>query len=247
MSTDLRELFEDAGRTPPTPRGWDPDEVVTRGRRLRVRRRLLAGTAGLALAGAGAVAAFALVGSGGAVLLPAATTTATAAPDAAPGSASPSTPATPSASAAACTSSDVTLSLGEGGGAAGTTYYPVLVKAVPGASCLLSGVPVVSVPMPEGSPLRAATSGTSSESVMVSGSTVASFAVGISATANYDPAVCRPVDVTSLEVVLPGDLQTTGATTTVELPARTPVCSGDVSALGRPVLVTPVVAGPDGS
>jgi len=62
MSPDLKDLFDDAGRTPPAGRGWDADDVVRRGARIRNRRRALAGAATLGVAAIVVGGSIALVG-----------------------------------------------------------------------------------------------------------------------------------------------------------------------------------------
>ncbi len=257
MSPDLRELFDNAGRTPPSPHGWDPDDVVARGRRARTRRQALAGAATLGAAAivvGGAVVVAGLPGSPRVAPLGPTSPSATGTPTSSPSglqpeptgaSSSPTGLTSPSPTVpASCTAADVSLTVQEPQGAAGTTYYPVLIKAVPGASCTISGVPSVAVVV-DGDAVRAAVSGTPSESAVVAGSSVASFAVGIAESGNYDPGVCRVEPAQRLDVVLPGDL--TGATVPVDLPDGVTVCTGTSSTTAGQVQVLPVVKGPDGT
>ena len=103
--------------------------------------RRLAIAAGLACLGALATAC------GSSSPSPAPTVTVTASPSSSPAaSASTPAPAAPSSSAAssACATSALHASLGQGGGAAGSTFYPIVFTNISGASCTLFGYPGVS-------------------------------------------------------------------------------------------------------
>ncbi len=265
MSPDLKDLFDDAGGTPPRPPGWDADDVVRRGARIRTRRRVLAGAATLGVAAVVVGGSIALIGPGlgkGASIAPgdsasgpSATPSADVTPSDSP-STSPSDPPTPTLSSTshACAGDEVTLKLGQGDGAAGTTYYPVLVKSKPSQGCTIVGAPVVyaihdlgktAVLIGPASNLVAADGG----SVLVQGSAVASFLVGISASDNYDATVCLPVPARALRVTLPDSQYgegPNGPAIDVPLPDGTTVCSGNVSALGNQLTVGPIVTGAAG-
>ncbi len=265
MSPDLSEIFDDAGRTPPHTRGYDADEVVRRGARIRTRRRILTGAATLGVAAVVVGGSIALIGPGlgkGAAVTPGDTASGpSATPSVEPTptdspSTSPSEQPIPTLSSTshACTGDEVTLTLGDGGVAAGTSYYAVLVKAKPSHGCTVVGTPVVyaihdvgktAVLVGPAAPLVAADGG----SVLVQGSTVASFLVGISASDNYDPAVCLPVPAVALRATLPDGQYgegPNGPAIDVPLPDGTTVCSGNVSGLGDQLRVGPMVPGNSG-
>ncbi|MBI1379224.1 MAG: DUF4232 domain-containing protein [Frankiales bacterium] len=246
MSPDLQQLFDDAGRTPPRTH-WAADDVVRRGDTRRRRRRALTATA--------SVAATALVVTGAALLLspgtdegglpaasslpPAASSTATV------GSPEPTTTSatsTPTPTRTACRASEVSLALGAGGAAAGTSYRSVVATVKDGGSCTLAGYPAVTVAdaagQVVGSPALHDPVAPSKSAVVGPG--LASFLLGLADTANYDPAACAPVPVTTLRVALAGD----PTVITLALPAGTLTCSHDVSALGAPITAGPWVAGP---
>lgn len=269
MSPDLKDVFDDAGRTPPHGRGFDADEVVRRGARLRTRRRVLTGAATLGAAAIVVGGSVALIGPGlgkGASIAPgdsASSPSATPSADVTPSdspSTSPSDQPTPTLSSTshACTGDEVTLTLGDGGGAAGTWYYPVLVKAKPDRSCTIAGTPDVYALHDVGlgtGPAYALIGPASDMSsadgggALVQGATVASFMVGISASQNYDAAVCLPVPTAALRVTLPDSQYgegPNGPAIEVPLPDGVTVCSGNVSGLGDQLRVGSVVPGPDG-
>jgi hypothetical protein len=243
MSPDLKDLFDDAGRTPPAGRGYDADDVVSRGARIRTRRRALTGAATLAVAAVVVGGSIALIGPG-------LGTSATIEPG---GSAepSPSTSTTPdprpttstSIAARDCTSDDVTLTLSSGGAGAGTNYDVIMIKAKPTITCRVSGFVDLRADRAVGDPIGpAAPSGEAAGSVPLNGSSVASFLVGMTNTDNYDAEVCLPVLSRSLSVTLPHNT----APIAVPLTNAVTVCSGNVSAFGNQLTVTPIVAGPDG-
>jgi hypothetical protein len=257
MSPDLKDIFDDAGRTPPHGRGYDADEVVHRGGRIRTRRRLLTGAATLGVAAIVVGGSIALIGTGvdkGTAVapgdtVPAPSSSAPLSPYPTTTTVFPSDPShdndpTPTPTGPACTADDVTLTLKDGGAAAGTAYTVVQIKAKPGVVCGVGGFAFVNVVMPTGSPVRAAVSGSATEYVTVQGASVASFAVGIGDSANYDPKVCQPVPVTTMNVTLPapGDAREIP----LELLGSNMLCNGDVAAVGHQLSVTPIVSGPDG-
>ena len=257
MSADLHELFEAAGRTPPRP-SWHADDVVRRGTSLRRRRRAATATA------SGAAVALVLVG--GAFLTsparqagePSAVSSRPPTPGASvsstptvatPTAATPS-PGTPSASSStapapgACTASDVTLGLGRGGIAAGTSYRAVVASPRSGVVCSLDGYPIVTVADAGGTmvgigALRDPVAATRS---VILGQGHASFLVGFADTANFDPAACSPVPVTTLRVWISG----TTTAVSLRLPPGTLTCSRDVSALGAVLTAGPWVTGATG-
>jgi hypothetical protein len=258
MSPDLKDIFDDAGRTPPHGRGYDADEVVHRGARIRTRRRLLTGAATLGVAAVVVGGSIALIGQPldkGTAIQPgdgASTSAAPATPSDTPSSATPTTDASPRPSSnwQPCRVDDVTLTLSDSGVAAGTAYSVILIKAKPDVTCTVEGFAYVEATRATGDAIGpAAESGEASGEYPVTGSTVASFLVGIANSDNYDPAVCHPVPATSLNVAL--NLSSLGTNPidqriAVPLPDGVTVCSGNVSSFGNQLIVTPIVTGPDG-
>ena len=266
MSPDLKDVFDDAGRTPPNGRGYDADEVVRRGGRIRTRRRALTGAATLGVAAVVVGGGIALIGqpsNKGTAIQPgdtASVPSATPSPDLTPPgspSTSPSEQPVPTLSSTshACTGDEVTLTLGQGGVAAGTSYYPVLVKAKPDRTCTVVGTPVVyAVHDVNGSAVLIGpavdASAADGGGVTVRGSTVASFMVGIGSSDNYDRAVCLPVPTRALRVTLPfGQYHDgpNGPAIDVPLPDGTTACSGNVSQFGDQLTVGPIEAGNAGA
>ena len=244
MSPDLHQLFDDAGRTPPRSH-WAADDVVRRGDALRRRRGVVTVTA--------SVAATALVVAAAAFLASPAThgeepPAASSEPPTATGTPTVGSPTPSSSSTAptvtACRASEITLALGAGGVAAGTSYLSVVASARPGGSCSLEGYPTVTVANAAGkvvgSPALRDQVATGHRLVIDTGR--ASFLLGFADTANFDPTACSPVPVTTLRIALSGD----PTVISLGLPAGTLTCSRDVSALGAPLVVGPWVSGSTG-
>jgi hypothetical protein len=244
MSPDLHQLFDDAGRTPPRAH-WAADDVVRRGDALRRRRGVVTVTA--------SVAATALVVAAAALLAspathrgqpPAASSerpTATGIPTV--GSPTPSSSST-TPTVTACRASEITLALGTGGVAAGTSYRSVVASAGAGGSCSLDGYPTVTLANAAGRVVGppAMRDQVATARRIVIGTGRASFLLGFTDTANFDPTACSPVPVTTLRVALSGD----PTVISLDLPAGTLTCSRDVSALGAPLVAGPWVAGSTG-
>jgi len=251
MSPDLRELFDDAGRTPPRAPGWDADAVVRRGTTLRRRRRAVT-VAGTGAALAVVVGGVALLGP----LSPRATdptgptsrptpTAATVTPSPSPSPTGQSTPPptaspTPTPTSSRCGSADVSLALGQSGHAAGTTYLPVVATGT-GSPCGLGDAPVVRALDASGAPIGAPAvvqhtraGGLAPIGLVLQPSGHASVLVAFTSTANFDPAVCDPAPVAALAItVAPG-------TTPVRLalPAGYSTCRKDLGSLGQPLQVS---------
>jgi hypothetical protein len=120
-------------------------------------------------------------------------------------SASPSP--TKSSVASRCTSDDIHLSLGQGSGAAGSTYVPIVFTNVSGASCTLHGYPGVSYVNAAGmiigrptteDPGRRAT-------VVIAVHGQASALLRQPEAGNYPPAKCRLTTADRLQVYPPGE------------------------------------------
>ena len=150
MSPDLKDLFYDAGGTPPRPPGWDADDVVRRGARIRTRRRVLAGAATLGVAAVvvgGSIALSARPGTRArrshpaTARPPARRRSRPALPASRPRTRRPPPTPTPSPTWTWCRADDVTLTLSHGGAAAGTAYSVIMIKARPGITCNVEGFP----------------------------------------------------------------------------------------------------------
>ncbi|MCU7730364.1 DUF4232 domain-containing protein [Actinoplanes sp. KI2] len=148
--------------------------------------------------------------------------------------------ATKSASTPRCHTGDLKLSLGEGDGAAGTTYTPLRFKNVSGHACTLTGFPGVhwvagadehrvNAPF-----ARAETEAPSGTIKLAAGgaahSMLATHDVGF-----YDAAQCKPVSVRGYRVYPPDE------TKSVFVPLATKTCSvnginqGSVTAVAKGV------------
>ena len=243
MSPDLRELFDDAGRTPPTPVPWGADDVVHRGEAVRRRRRLVTvastvGALAIVVAGVAALGPLAAHRGDPAVLGTSGPTpgTTTPAPSASttPG---PSTTPTPVATVAACRGSDVQLGVGDGGVAAGTSYLTVIASSS-GRSCHLDGTPSVEALDSSGAPVAVAVTpskdGGPAAGVVLVPTGHLSFVLAVANTSNYDRAACDPVAVPTLAVTL------TAGTEPVHLalPTGVTTCRNDVSSFGLPLQVS---------
>ncbi|WP_155928654.1 DUF4232 domain-containing protein [Mycolicibacterium sp. CBMA 234] len=108
---------------------------------------------------------------------------------------------------ARCASAQLTPSLGPPDGAAGTTYYPVILQNAGGAACSMSGYPAVSFIAGSDNHLVGVAASQDSDSIGVvvidpGQSTAANL--GIVNAGNF-PADCAAVPVSGLQVNLPGD------------------------------------------
>ena len=141
---------------------------------------------------------------------------------------SPSTSTSPSPSAQAgggCLTSQLTLSLGESQGAAGSQIAPLIFTNSGSASCTLGGYPGVSfVTGDNGSQVGAAgvRSGAAGGTINLAPKQTAQALVKIADTDNYPPTTCRPVTVRGLRVYPPGQK----AALFVALPDAPEACSG---------------------
>jgi hypothetical protein len=130
-------------------------------------------------------------------------------PVASPGTVSPS-PATTTAAPAGppgCATSALKASLGRGGAAAGSTFYPIVFTNTSGATCSLYGYPGVSFVTASGAQV-----GVAATEEPVFPRRLVSLAAGASAYAelqvavaqNYPASLCSPVTVHRLKVYPPG-------------------------------------------
>ena len=118
------------------------------------------------------------------------------------------TQVTTSSSTPACTTAGlaVWLGLGEGGGAAGSTYYPLEFTNVSGHACHLFGYPGVSARDGHqlGSP--AGRSSAPEHTIVLAKSATAHAFMQITDVANFSPSTCAPVTAGELNVYPPNQL-----------------------------------------
>ena len=141
-----------------------------------------------------------------------------------------------------CATRDLTVHLGAAGGAAGSTYEPLVFTNKGSATCTLDGYPGVSFVAPQtGKQVGAAASRNpqhAATSVSLAAGASASAMVQVVNHANYDPASCKATTVSGLRVYPPGS--TTAAY--VPFTHTQQACSTSVNQLS----VQAVVAGTSG-
>lgn len=121
-----------------------------------------------------------------------------------------------------CHTADLKLSLGQGDGAAGTTYAPLIFKNVSGRTCTLYGFPGVSwVAGNDGHQVNAGFDRTDAAKSTI---TLAPGALGHATLAThdvgfYDAAQCKPVSVRGYRVYPPDE------TKSIFVPLATKACS----------------------
>ena len=164
-----------------------------------------------------------------------------------PASSSPATPATsatPSASVAACATSDLhgTVVLGQGGAAAGSTFYPLNLTNNSQSPCSLFGYPGVSfVTGPSGSQIgQPATRNPAvpPATVVLSPGRTAHVTLQVVDALNYSKSACQPVKAHWIKVFPPGQFSAlyvkfTALTCSAKLPGN----------LGSPLTVDAVKGG----
>jgi hypothetical protein len=152
--------------------------------------------------------------------------------------------ATPSAGSAACATGNLKAAVvsGQGGAAAGSTYYPMNLTNTGSSSCSLFGYPGVSwVSGPSGSQIgQPATRNpviTPATVVLAPGQT-AHVTIQVVDAGNYDQSTCQPVTAHWLKIFPPGQF----TALYVKFSAQT--CSAKLpSKLGSPLSVDAVKAG----
>ncbi len=159
------------------------------------------------LAGAACIAVAGLLagcGSSSPVARPTVTVTVTAPASSAPAT---SSSAPPSGAAPACATAVLTGSLGFGGAAAGTTFYPIVFTNTSSSACTLYGYPGVSFVTASGS--QVGTPATENpvyprQLVTLAPGATAHANLGIGTAQNYPSSTCSPVAVSTLKVYPPG-------------------------------------------
>ncbi|MCI2420189.1 DUF4232 domain-containing protein [Saccharopolyspora sp. K220] len=105
-----------------------------------------------------------------------------------------------------CTAGDLQLSFGRGGGAAGTTYRPLIFTNTSDQACVLQGFPGVSyVGGEDGHQVGAAAyrDGSKGPAVTLAPGDQASAVIGFATVENYEAEVCRPEPVKGLRIYPP--------------------------------------------
>src|SRR3954447_11021190 len=139
--------------------------------------------------------------------------------------------ATGSPSPGRCTTGNLSAHLGAAGGAAGSTYEPLVFTNKGSATCTLDGYPGVSFVAPSsGKQVGAAASRNPQHPaalVTLAPGATASALLQIANEANYPASTCQPTDVSGLRVYPPG------ATTALYVAFKSPqkACSSNVNQL----------------
>jgi hypothetical protein len=137
------------------------------------------------------------------------------------------TPASAPAQAATpgnCATGQLAVTLGQGEGAAGSTYAPLLFRNTGTTECRMRGFPGVSyVTGDDGHQVgpAAAMSGERGGEIPLPPGASAAAQVKFANAANFDPGQCRPTPVRGLRVYPPGE------TASVFVPFETTGCAGD--------------------
>jgi hypothetical protein len=172
-----------------------------------------------------------------------------AAPDSSPpsatpvvGSSSPAATTSTGSGAGQCQSSALKVTLGKGGAAAGTAYYPILFTNVSSATCTLYGFPGVSFTgetyQVQVGPAATRNHESTEAVVTLAPGAVASALVAVADAQNYPPGSCGLTTASGI-LVYPPNL-----TTSVGLPFNGYTC---VNAKDHVLTVNAVVAGSTGT
>ncbi len=122
-----------------------------------------------------------------------------------------------------CKAGDVKLALGQGDAGAGSVFRPLLITNVSARPCTIQGFPGVSyVAGDDGHQVGKAAfrTGTKGAAVKLEKGQTAAADLRFVNALNFDPAVCRPTDVTGLRIYLPQE------TAAKFLPAPGTGCAG---------------------
>ncbi len=120
----------------------------------------------------------------------------------------PPAPATPTPTSNECKVADLSLRLGGGDAAAGTSYRALVFTNKGGRTCTIQGFPGVSyVTGDDGHQVGPAAyrDGTKGSVISLKPGGSAFATVGFVQVANYDPAVCKPTEVRGLRIYPPHD------------------------------------------
>jgi hypothetical protein len=161
-----------------------------------------------------------------------------------PAATPPATSGTPSASGGSgwCQRSALKVTLGKGGAAAGTAYYPILFTNVSSATCTLYGFPGVSFTgetyQVQVGPAATRNHSSPEAAVTLAPGSVASALIAVADAQNYPPASCGLTTASGI-LVYPPNL-----TSSVGLPFNGFTC---VNAKDHVLTVNAVVAGSTGT
>lgn len=148
----------------------------------------------------------------------------------------------PSSGSTTCETNALSLRLGQAGGAAGSTYQPIVFTNTGSSPCTLYGYPGVAFVAPDkGTQVGAAATRNTQhapETITLGAGASAAAMLQMAETGNYDPATCKPTDVSGLRVYPPGNK----TAAYVAFPSTQKACSTDVNQLQ----VQAVVAGTNG-
>lgn len=158
-----------------------------------------------------------------------------------------STDTEPPPASDACTTANLSLSLGPPNGAAGSSYYPLHFTNTGSAACTITGYPGVSFVAPGGGQqvgAAATRSGDATPTATLAPGAEATATVQVASYQNFDPGTCAPTAVSGLRVYPPGS--TTAAY--VAFPGgNQQACSKDLSSTGSSeLIIRPVKAGASG-
>jgi Protein of unknown function (DUF4232) len=152
------------------------------------------------------------------------TVTVTAQPSASATSSAGLTPTPTPGGPAACTTADLTGSLGAGSAAAGSSFYPIVFTNKSGSACTLYGYPGVSFVNASGSQVGASATEDPvypRQLVTLAAGGTAHAELRIAVAQNYPSSTCSPVAVSTLKVYPPGQtsallipISSTGCTNT---------------------------------
>lgn len=155
---------------------------------------------------------------------------------------SPSATGTGDTTPARCTTNDLSLRLGQAGGAAGSVYEPIVFTNNGTGTCTLTGYPGVSFLATKSGPQVGVAAARNTQhaaaSVSLAPGATASAMLQVANEGNYPAATCKPTTVTGLRVYPPGETQ--AAYVAFSQPQK--ACSTDVHQLS----VEAVVAGAAG-
>lgn len=129
-----------------------------------------------------------------------------------PASGQPASASSPASTAPSrCATSDLSLRLGQAGGAAGSVYEPVIFTNKGADACTLTGYPGVSLLASQSGPQVGAPASRNTQhaatSVTLAPGATASAMLRMAEEANYPAATCKPTTVSGLRVYPPGQTQ----------------------------------------
>jgi Protein of unknown function (DUF4232) len=139
---------------------------------------------------------------------------------------SPTVPVQTPAGPAGCATSGLTASLGRGGAAAGSTYYPIEFTNTSGATCSLYGYPGVSFVTASGAQVGAAATEDPvypRRLVTLAAGATAHAELQVTVAQNYPAGDCTPVTVHRLKVYPPGQTSALYISLTTTACAKTSV------------------------